>query len=199
MRLPAVCAPLLPRVRTCVAERSAATALALLLPLACGGDRADPCSKMSMPLLAAVIVSGGQLHRVYYLSTTLAIIDALVALLGPVRNNYNAGLMFTPFSYRQLMIHQDRLGIVEKANFQTNVNWVSAGDLASARAQAVSTEACEPSLVLQDVLLWSTIATARNRAGPRYVYYPNICQLQTIRSISILVLRLFGSSSSLLE
>ena len=41
---------------------------------------------MSMPLLAAVIVSGGQLHRVYFLSTTLAIIDALVALLGPVRN-----------------------------------------------------------------------------------------------------------------
>ena len=38
---------------------------------------------MSMPLLAAMIISGGQLRRVYYLSTTLATIDALVALLGP--------------------------------------------------------------------------------------------------------------------
>ena len=44
---------------------------------------ADPCSKMSMPLIAAVIVSSGRLRRVYYLSTTLATIDALVALLGP--------------------------------------------------------------------------------------------------------------------
>ena len=44
---------------------------------------ADPCSKMSMPLVAALMVSGGQLQRVYYLSTTLATIDALVALLGP--------------------------------------------------------------------------------------------------------------------
>ena len=28
-----------------------------------------PCSKMSMPLLAALIVSGGRLRRVYILST----------------------------------------------------------------------------------------------------------------------------------
>jgi hypothetical protein len=44
---------------------------------------ADPCSKMSMPLVAAMIVSGGRLRRVYYLSITLATIDTLIALLGP--------------------------------------------------------------------------------------------------------------------
>eukprot|EP01043_Picozoa_sp_COSAG02_P071741 COSAG02_NODE_13231_length_1422_cov_1.532880_3_plen_93_part_00 len=43
----------------------------------------DPCSKMTMPLVAAMIVSGGRLRRVYYLSTTLAAIDVLIALLGP--------------------------------------------------------------------------------------------------------------------
>ena len=36
-----------------------------------------------MPLLAAVIVSGGRLRRVYFLSTALAVVDAIVCALGP--------------------------------------------------------------------------------------------------------------------
>ena len=36
-----------------------------------------------MPLLAAVIVSGGRLRRVYFLSTTLAVIDVIVCAMGP--------------------------------------------------------------------------------------------------------------------
>ena len=42
-----------------------------------------PCSKMTMPLLAALIIRGGRLRRVYFLSTFLALSDTLVALLGP--------------------------------------------------------------------------------------------------------------------
>ena len=43
-----------------------------------------PCSKMSMPLLAAAIITAtGQLEHVYYLSTCLALTDCLTALLGP--------------------------------------------------------------------------------------------------------------------
>ena len=38
---------------------------------------------MTMPLLAAVIVSGGRLRRVYFLSTTLAVIDVIVCAMGP--------------------------------------------------------------------------------------------------------------------
>lgn len=76
---------------------------------------------MSMPLVAAMIVSGGQLRRVYYLSTALATIDALVALLGPETLPVGERKPFKP-KVRQLTRHCNRLVMMARTRGNESSN-----------------------------------------------------------------------------